>query len=123
MFGDGMTQGSRVWSQYMSRCHRSIGAISSVAPMPKCIVEEPRQLADRHPVAHRDRELADERLEARHQRRALDLDAANRIRPIADDDRDAVAGRGAQAVGHRVDVGVDPRPDVLQVDHQDVDAA
>jgi hypothetical protein len=34
-----------------------------------------------------------------------------------------VARRGAHAVGHRVDVGVNPGADVLQVDDQRVDTA
>ena len=42
--------------------------------------------------------------------------AADRIRPIADDDLDAVLPGGDQAVGHRVDVGVDAGADILQID-------
>ena len=52
---------------------------------------------------------------------ALDRVAADRIRPIADDDADAVPARGAQAVGHRVDVGVDARADILEIDDEHVD--
>ena len=55
--------------------------------------------------------------------RPFDRDAADRVGPVADDDADAVPRGGAHAVGHRVDVGVDPRADVLQVDHQHVDVA
>ena len=53
----------------------------------------------------------------------FDRDAADRIRAIADDDAHAVPGGGAHAVRHRVDVGVDARADVLQIDHQHVDVA
>ena len=51
----------------------------------------------------------------------LDFVAANRIRPVADNDVHAVTGGGAQAVGHRVDVGVDTRADVLQIHDEHVD--
>ena len=58
------------------------------------VVEEPRELADRHAVAHRDRIQPDERLESRNEHRAFDVHAANRVRPIADDDLQAVLARG-----------------------------
>jgi hypothetical protein len=45
----------------------------------------------------------------------------NDSRPIADDHRHAVTATRLQAVGHRVDEGVDARADVLQVDHQHVE--
>ena len=38
-------------------------------------------------------------------------------------DRERVPGRGAQAVGHRVDERVDARADILQIDDQDVEPA
>ena len=44
---------------------------------PEMVVEEPRQLADRHAVAHRDRELTDERRPCRVERGSLD-----RVPPI-----------------------------------------
>ena len=121
MFGDGSTHGRPVSSKYIAArpaVHRhdvDRGVDAEV------IVEEPRQLADRHAVPHRDRELADERRVRRVERRALDGVAADRIRPIAHDDADAVPAGGAQAVGHRVDVGVDARADVLEIDDQHVD--
>ena len=68
-----------------SRRQPSIGTTSRSAPMPNALVEEPRELADRHAVPHRDRIQADERLEARLEHRALDRDAADRVRPVADD--------------------------------------
>ena len=71
MFGDGITHGSaglvgvHVAPPALHRHDLERGADAEV------LVEEPRQLADRHAVPHRDRELADERLEARHEHRAL----------------------------------------------------
>jgi hypothetical protein len=87
------------------------------------VVEQARQLADCHTVPQRDGELADKRRERRIQPAAFDLVAANRIRPIADDHVDAVPGRCAHAVGHGVDVGVDPGADILQIHHQHVEIA
>jgi len=58
-----------------------------------------------------------------HEHRPFDVDAADWIRAIADDRLDAVLARGRQAVRHRVDVGVDARADVLQIDEQQIDAA
>ena len=84
------------------------------------IVEEPGQLPNRHPVPHRYRKLPDKRLEATGQRGTLDLGPADRVRPIAHDDRDTVPGRGAHAVGHGVDVGIDPGADILEVNHQNI---
>ena len=90
--------------------------------MPKALVEESRELADRHAVAHRNRKLADKRAPGLLQARAFDRLAANRVRPIADHDRQPAARRRAHAVGHRVDVGVDARADVLQIDDEHVEA-
>ena len=110
-------------SANISRRQPSISTTSSSAPRPNCLVEQARQLADRHAVTHRDRELADERFEAGRERRALDVHAVDRVGPVAHDHRHAVARARAQAVGHRVDVGVDARADVLQVDDEHVEAA
>ena len=54
-------------------------------------------------------------------RRTLDLVAANRVGTIADNHRQSAARRGTQAVRHRVDVGVDPRPDILEIDDEHVE--
>ena len=67
------------------------------------------------------RKQADEGLVAGLQRRSFHRDAADRIRAVADDDGDAGPRRGAQAIGHGVDEGVDARADILDVDHQHVD--
>ena len=74
-------------------------------------------------MAHRDRKLADERFPSRLKARAFDGGAADRIGPIANEDLHAVPRGGAQAVGHRIDIGVDARADVLQVDDERLDAA
>ena len=95
---------------------------SSLRPDAEGVVEEPRELANRHAVPHRDRELPDKRAARLLEARAFDLLAANRVRPIADHDRQAVARGGAHAVGHRVDVGVDPGPHILQIDDEHVEA-
>ena len=87
------------------------------------LVEEPRQLANRHPVTHRNRIEPDERLEARLQHRPFDRVAADRVRPIAHDHLHAVPAGADQAVRHRVDVGVDAGSDVLQVDDEHVEVA
>ena len=123
MFGDGITHGRPVSSANISRRQPSISTTSSVGAEAELRVEQPRQLADRHAVPHRDRELADERLEARCERRALHVHAVDRVGAVADDDRHAVPRARAQAVGHRVDVGVDARADVLQVDDERVETA
>jgi hypothetical protein len=62
-------------------------------------------------------------LEAADETGPLDVDAANRVRPVADDHGNAVPRRRAQTVRHRVDERIDPGPDILQVDHQDVDVS
>ncbi len=85
MFGEGSTHGSPSSSQYVPRDHAGIATTSSFAPMPKCLVEQPRELADRHAVAHRDRVLTDEGFEACFEHRAFDGHAADRIRAVAHD--------------------------------------
>ena len=87
------------------------------------VVEQPGQLANRHPVTQRNRKLPDKRGIRRIEQVALDLLPPDRVRPVADDHVHTVTGGGAHAVGHRVDVGVDARPDVLQIHHEDVDAS
>ena len=85
MFGDGMTHGTSVVvvihlaPPALHRHDLEVGADAEV------LVEQARQLADRHAVPHRDRVQADERLEAVDQHRPFDCDAADRIRPVADD--------------------------------------
>ena len=113
----------RVWSAVHRRAATVPSATtSSVAPMPKCSLKSrassPMVIPWRIGIGN----WPTNDSKPGNERRALDVGAANRIRPVADDDRDAVARRGAQAVRHRVDVGVDPRADVLQVDDQHIEA-
>ena len=122
MFGDGITHGAPVSSQYLLTTPAFHPHDFQRRAETKALVEELRELADGHAVAHRDRILADERLEAGFEHRALDLDAADRVRPVAHDHRHAMASRGVQAVRHRVDERVDARADVLEVDDERVEA-
>ena len=72
MFGDGITHGSPVVVEVHRRASSPPSRTTSrSAPMPNVLVEQPRELADRHAVAHRNRILADERLEAVHAASAL----------------------------------------------------
>ena len=82
------------------------------------LVEQPRQLADRHAVAHGHAVKPDKGFVAGLQGWAFDGDAADRIGPIADDDRDSGTRRGTQAIGNGVDESVDARANILDVDHQ-----
>jgi hypothetical protein len=56
-----------------------------------------------------------------NQHRPFDVDAANRVRPVADDRLDAVLAASRQAIRHRVDVGVDAGADVLKIDDEGVE--
>src|SRR5215208_7208479 len=112
MFGDEIIQVNPVSSQYMSRRHPSIGMTSRSAPIPKCSLNS-RAISPIVIPCHRDREHPDEGFETRHERHAFDLRAADRIRAIADDDRQAVPTRGLEAIRERVDIGVDANADVL----------
>ena len=119
MFGDGM----HPRQAGLVEVHRAPPAVHrhdvERAADAELVVEQPRQLADRHAVAQRNRELPDERASTGSRSSvAFDVLAADRVRPVADDDAHAVARRGAHAVRHRVDVGVDARADVLQIDDQ-----
>ena len=119
--GDGSTHGRSVSSQYI--CARPAVHRHHLELRANPLVEVERQLADGHAVPHRHAELPDEALEARLERRALHAHPADRIGPVGDDHGLAGPGHGPQAVGHRVDEGVDARADVLQVDDQHVDEA
>ncbi len=93
MFGDGITKGRPVCVEVHRRATSPASRRPRAGADLEVLVEEARQLADRHAVAHRDRELPDERLVAWHEHRPLDVDAADRIRPVAHDDGDAVLAR------------------------------
>ena len=120
ILGEGITQGPVVVPIHVARPalhrhHLELGAEAMV------LVEQPRQLADRHAVAHGHAIKPDEGFVAGLQGRAFDGDAADRIGPVADDDRDSGTRGGTQAIGNGVYEGVDARADVLDVDHQHVD--
>ena len=124
--GCSATAAPRAGRSRRSTCSRrqpSIVTTSRSAPMPKCSLNRrassPIVMPWRIGIGYRptnDSKPGDEH-------RPFDRDAADRIRPIADDHLDAVPARRAQAVRHRVDVGVDARADVLQIDDQHVEAA
>ena len=90
--------------------------------MPMVLVEQPRQLADRHAVPHGHAVTARRRIRSRARASGLRLATP----PIGLGRSQTMTGmpgtrRGAQAIGHGVDEGVDARADVLEVDHQHVD--
>ena len=87
------------------------------------VVQVARQLAEREPVPRGQRVEADERRERRIRQVALDADAAERVRAVADDDRHARAGARAQRERERPGERVVARADVLQVDDERVEAA
>ncbi len=87
------------------------------------LIEEPGELGDGHAVAHGHAELADEGLKSGLERRSFDLAAADGVGAVAHDDGEPMTRRGAQAIRHGVDEGVDARANVLQIDDQNVDEA
>jgi len=84
------------------------------------LVEEPRELADRHAVPHRDRVEPDERLEPGHEHRSSTATPPIGFGRSHTMTFRAEAPGGLQAVGHRVDVRVNARADVLQIDDEDI---
>ena len=89
--------------------------------MPNCSLNSRASSPIGHPVAHRNRIQADERFEPGHEHRPFD-----RAPPIGFGRSQTITLmpwllRRLQAVGHGVDVGVDARADVLQIDDQDVE--
>ena len=99
----------------------SIVTTSTSAPSPKCSLKSRASSPMVRPWRIGIGNWPTNDSKPRTERRAFHRHAADRIGPIADDDRHAVAGAGPQAVGHRVDVGVDAGADVLQVDDQHVE--
>ena len=124
MFGDGITHGRPVSSKYISRRQPSIGTTSSAAPMPNSSLNSrassPIVMPWRIGIGNCPTNDVEGSAAAACPSTAI---AADRVRPVAHDDPDAVPRRGAHAVGHRVDEGVDAGADVLQVDDQHVDVA
>ena len=84
------------------------------------LVEHFRQLAGRHPVPCRYLKLADKRGERGLGDIALDLDATNRIRAVADDDPLAEFRSRTHAIRHCIDKCVDTAADVLHVKNYDI---
>ncbi len=85
-------------------------------------VEQPRQLAHRHPVPRRHAHVAGESNPFLVEQRPLDPPAVDRVRPVEHDDLDLPLRRFLHDVPHRADVGVEPHAHVLDVDDQGVDA-
>ena len=84
-------------------------------------LDEPRaQLAEREPVAHRQRPGADEALPAGAQRQAFDR-PADGIGPVQHPHRFAVFRRRFEHVAQRGDEGVDAAAEILQIDEQDIE--
>src|SRR5580765_1579174 len=77
------------------------------------VIEQARQLANRHSMPRGNRKLPHERTEGWIKHRALNLRPIDRIRPVADHDFLPQTLGGAHAIRHRIDKGVDARPDVL----------
>ena len=87
------------------------------------IVRHPRQLAQRHPVPHRNGHEADERgvgIPRAGPRVPLHLFPADRVGAVEHDHALPRAGGVAHHLGRGRDVGVVPGPDVLQIDEHDV---
>ena len=99
-----------------------LGLIPIVDVEPEMIDEPLPELAERQPVAHRDRSGADKASPAGPQRQALDR-PSRRVGPVEHPDALAVLGRGLEDVQQRRDEGVDPAAKVLQVDEDSVERA
>jgi hypothetical protein len=81
-----------------------------------------RDLPRRQAVADGELEGPDERLEPRAAPGSLDDLAAERIRTIEEPDLAATSGGDLGGPDRRRDVGVIARPDVLQIDQEEVDS-
>ena len=121
-FGDGMTHGSPVSSKYIERRQPSSGTTSRRAPMPKASLKRRASSPIVMPCRIGIGNCPTNELHAVCSHAPSTCIAANRVGTIADHHRQSAARRGAHAVGHRVDVGVDPRPDILQIDDEHVEA-
>ena len=97
--------------------HRQLGVDALL------IVEKARQLAHRQAVSHRHAKRTGEAERRLVEQRAFDLPAVDRVRPVEHHHLDAVLRRLLEHQRHRRHVGVEPRSDVLEVDHHRVDAS
>ena len=87
----------------------------------KSVHEPLRRLAQREPVAHRQRSRTHKTLPARAQPQPLDR-TARRVGPVQHADRLAPLGGCFENVAQRRDEGVDAAAQILQVDQQHVEA-
>ena len=85
-------------------------------------VEHSGKLSHRHPVAHRDVVVGHEGLQLVIPRRSLNVHPVNRVGPVQHVEFNARFGRGLQGVSHRRDVGIEARADVLDIEHERVEA-
>ena len=122
MLGDGLIQGRPVSSNQSSRFQFLTAHDGQVGPDVVFGVEEPRELAKRHPVPDRHREVSNKAELSLVQHGAFDLEPVDGIRPIQHDDRNLPLGGLLHGIGHRRHVGVEAGTDVLEVDHERVDA-
>ncbi len=83
----------------------------------------PGEFAAGEAVPDRYRGAPDEAGPRRVEQRSLADETPERIRPVGDHEPYARTGRRDHQVEHRPHVGVEPGPDVLEVEHQGVDAA
>ena len=122
MFGEGITQGRPVASKYMSRRQPSIGITSRSAPMPNSSLNSrassPMVIPCRIGIGYWPTNDSYPR---------TSIGPSTALPPMGLGRSQTIAltpcfSRGDQAVGHRVDEGVDARPDVLQIDDQRVEA-
>ncbi len=121
MLGEGATHGSPVSLELHRALPPGEGHDAQLAVDALLRGEQPRQLADRHPVPYGERIASDERGEGGVEHRALDREAADRVRPVEDHDRDARLARGLHHVRDRVHEGVVAAAHVLQVDDDRVE--
>ena len=86
------------------------------------VVEERRELADRHSMAHRNRVEADERFVGGLEDRSFDRRRRSGLGRSSTQNSLPNCFRALHRVGHRRDVRVRARADVLNVEEQNVDA-
>ena len=130
MFGDGITHGSPVSSKSIARRQPRI-ATTVRSQSSGCAKRAARPRASRRAPAARSRRRSCRGAPARRPgprttrtpagRPALDRHAAERVRAIEHDHRDAARAPPPHGQRHRPDVGVVAAADVLQVDDQQVD--
>ena len=85
-------------------------------------VEHPRQLAERHGIAHRHGKISHERQLVGVQHRPFDNFAAQRIWPVEHHKRNVVFRRCFHAIAHRRYVSVKAHACILNIKDQHIDA-